>query len=42
MVFVGFAIEFLLGLHFSWTNIPKVLGIGHSTLYRRLEEEGIS
>ena len=35
-------IEFLRGLHFSWTNIAKVLGISRSTLYRRLEEEGIS
>jgi len=26
----------------SWTNVVKVLGISRSTLYRRLEEEGIS
>ena len=35
-------IEFLQGLHFSWTNITKVLGISRSTLYRRIKEEGIS
>ena len=35
-------IEFLRGLRFSWTNVAKVLGISRSTLYRRLEEEGIS
>jgi len=35
-------IEFLQGLRFSWTNVAKVLGISRSTLYRRLEEEGIS
>ena len=35
-------IEFLWGLHFSWTNIAKVLGISRSTLHRRLQQEGIS
>ena len=34
-------IEFFRGIHFSWTNIAKVLGISRSTLYRRLEEERI-
>lgn len=32
-------IDFLRGLHFSWTNSS---GISCSTLYRRLKEEGIS
>ena len=35
-------IEFLSGLRFSYTDIAKILGVSHSTLYRRLEEEGIT
>ena len=35
-------IEFLRGLRFSWTKIASTLGISRSTLYRRLEEEGVS
>ena len=34
-------IEYLRGLHFRWTKIASILGISRSTLYRRLEEEGI-
>lgn len=34
-------IEFLRGLGFSWTRIAQVIGISRSTLYRRLEEEGV-
>ena len=33
---------FVYSLRFSWTNVAKMLGISRSTLYRRLEEEGIS
>ena len=35
-------IELLRNLRFSWTHIAKLLDISRSTLYRRLEEEGIS
>lgn len=35
-------IEFLLSLRFSYTKIATLLGISRSTLYRRLEEEGLS
>lgn len=35
-------IEFLRGLRFSYTNIATILGISRSTLYRKLDEEGIS
>lgn len=35
-------IEFLRGLRFSWTRIAEILQISRSTLYRRLEEEGLS
>ena len=35
-------IEYLRGLRFSWTKIAKILEISRSTLYRRLEQEGIS
>lgn len=35
-------IEFLKGLRFSWTRIADILGISRSTLYRILEEEGLS
>ena len=29
-------------LHFSWTKIASIIGISRSTLYRRLEDAGIS
>lgn len=32
----------LRSLNYSWTKIATVIGISRSTLYRRLEEEGIS
>ena len=35
-------VEFLRGLNFTWTKIAEILGCSRSTLYRRLEEEGIS
>lgn len=35
-------IEYLRGLRFTWTKIAILLGISRSTLYRRLEEEGIN
>ena len=35
-------IEFLRQLRFSWTRIAEILGISRSTLYRRLEDVGIS
>lgn len=35
-------IEYLRGMRFSWTKIAEVLGISRSTLYRKLEEEGLS
>ncbi len=35
-------VEFLRGLKFSCMYIYKILGISRSTLYRRLDEEGIS
>jgi len=34
-------IEYLRGLRFTWTKIAEILGISRSTLYRRLECEGI-
>ncbi len=34
-------IEYLRGLRFTWTKIAEILGISRSTLYRRLEQEGI-
>ena len=34
--------EFLRQLRFSWTKISEILGISHSTLYRRLQEEGVT
>ena len=34
--FVGFV------FHFSWSRIATILGVSRSTLYRRLEEEGIA
>ena len=35
-------IEFLRGLRFPFCKIAVILGISRSTLYRRLEEEGLS
>ena len=35
-------VEFLRGMRFSWTKIAQILGISRATLYRRLEEEGVS
>ena len=35
-------IEYLRGLRFSWTKVAQILEISRSTLYRRLEQEGIS
>lgn len=34
-------IEYLRGLQFTWTRIAQILGISRSTLYRRLQEEGV-
>ena len=34
-------VEFLRGMRFSWTKIAEILGISRSTLYRRLEQDGI-
>ena len=35
-------VEFLRGLRFSWTKIASIIGVSRSTLYRRLQDEGIS
>jgi len=35
-------IEFLRSLRFSFKEIAKILGISRATLYRRLDEEGLS
>ena len=35
-------VEYLRSLRFSWTKIASLLGISRSTLYRRLESEGLS
>ena len=35
-------VELLRRLRFRWTKIAELLGVSHATLYRRLEEEGIS
>jgi AraC-like DNA-binding protein len=35
-------IEFLRSLRFCWQRIAQILGISRSTLYRRLNEEGLS
>ena len=35
-------IEFLRNLRFSWTRIASILGVSRSTLYRKLNDEGIS
>ena len=29
-------------MHFSWSQIAEILGVSRSTLYRRIEEEGLS
>ena len=34
-------VEFLRGLQFSWTRIAEIMGVSRSTLYRRLEDDGI-
>lgn len=34
--------EFLRNLKFTWIKISSIIGVSRSTLYRRLEEEGIS
>ena len=34
-------VEYLRSLRFSWTKIAGILEISRSTLYRRLESEGI-
>ena len=35
-------IEYLCGLRLPWVKIAQYLGISRSTLYKRLEEEGLS
>ena len=35
-------VEFLRGLNFKWTKISDILGVSRSTLYRRLDEAGVS
>ena len=35
-------IELLRSMRFTWTKISELLGISRSTLYRKLEEEGMS
>ena len=35
-------VEYLRNLRFTWTKIADILGISRSTLYRHLDEEGIS
>ena len=32
----------LRALHYKWTKIASIMGISRATLYRRLEEAGIS
>ena len=35
-------VELLRSLRFSWTKVAAIVGVSRSTLYRRLEEEGVS
>ena len=35
-------VEFLRSLRFSFTEIASILGVSRATLYRRLDEEGLS
>lgn len=35
-------VEYYRSLKFSWTKIASLVGISRSTLYRRLDDEGIS
>ena len=35
-------VEYLCGFRFTQTCIENILGVSHSTLYRRLQEEGVS
>ena len=35
-------VEFLRRFHFTWTQIANVLGVSRSTLYRRIEQEGLN
>ena len=35
-------IEYLRGLLFSFTDIAKIMGISRATLYRRLDDAGVS
>ena len=35
-------VEFLRNLRFSFKEIASILGISRATLYRRLDEEGLS
>ena len=35
-------VEYLRSLRFTWTKIARILGVSRSTLYRRLDEDGIS
>ena len=29
-------------MHFTWCQIAEILGVSRSTLYKRIEEEGLS
>ena len=35
-------VEPLRHMHFTWCQIAEILGVSRSTLYRRIEEEGLS
>ena len=35
-------VELLRRFHFTWCQIAEILGVSRSTLYRRIEEEGLS